>query len=68
MSGRYHGQPMEKHLPLPVDSRHFDRWLALFDETAHDVCPPAAAAHSSSVHVASPKAWSSASPGSVASF
>ncbi len=45
LSGRYHGQPMEKHLPLPVDSRHFDRWLALFEETAHDVCPPAAAAH-----------------------
>lgn len=45
MSGRYHGQPMEKHLPLPVDARHFDRWLALFEEIAHDVCPPAAAAH-----------------------
>jgi truncated hemoglobin YjbI len=27
MSGRYHGQPMEKHLPLPIDARHFDRWL-----------------------------------------
>lgn len=45
LSGRYHGQPMEKHLPLPVDSRHFDRWLTLFEETAHDVCPPTAAAH-----------------------
>lgn len=45
MSGRYHGQPMEKHLPLPVDARHFDRWLALFMETANAVCPPAAAAH-----------------------
>ncbi len=44
MSGRYHGQPMEKHLPLPVDARHFDRWLALFEETAREVCPPAAAA------------------------
>ena len=43
MSGRYHGQPMAKHLPLPVDARHFDRWLALFAETARDVCPPAAA-------------------------
>lgn len=43
--GRYHGQPMEKHLLLPVDARHFDRWLALFEETAPDVCPPAAAAH-----------------------
>ena len=45
MSGRYHGQPMTAHLPLPVDSPHFDRWLALFAETAHDLCPPAAAAH-----------------------
>jgi len=45
MSGRYHGQPMEKHLPLPVDARHFDRWLALFEETATETCPPAAAAH-----------------------
>lgn len=45
MSGRYHGQPMEKHLPLPVDSRHFDHWLSLFRETALEVCPPAAAAH-----------------------
>ena len=45
MSGRYHGAPMIKHLPLPVDFRHFDRWLALFERTAHEVCPPAAAAH-----------------------
>jgi hemoglobin len=44
MSGRYHGQPMARHLPLPIDARHFDRWLALFAQTAHDVCPRAAAA------------------------
>ena len=43
MSGRYHGQPIAKHLPLPIDARHFDRWLALFAETAREVCPPAAA-------------------------
>ena len=43
MSGRYHGQPMAKHVPLPIDARHFDRWLALFAETAREVCPPAAA-------------------------
>lgn len=42
-SGRYHGQPMAKHLPLPVDARHFDRWLSLFEETARDLCPPTAA-------------------------
>jgi hemoglobin len=42
-SGRYHGQPMAKHMPLLVDGRHFDRWLALFEQTARDLCPPAAA-------------------------
>jgi len=45
MSGRYHGSPMAKHLPLPVDAAHFDRWLALFEETAAELCPPVAAAH-----------------------
>src|SRR5512141_499617 len=24
MSGRYHGSPMTKHLPLPVDAANFD--------------------------------------------
>ena len=45
MSGRYHGTPMVKHLPLPVDAGHFDRWLALFEQTAGEVCSPKAAAH-----------------------
>ncbi len=45
MSGRYHGSPMTKHLPLPVDAAHFDRWLALFEETASEICPPEAEAH-----------------------
>jgi hemoglobin len=43
MSGRYHGNPMAMHLPLPIDTPHFDRWLELFAETAREVCPPAAA-------------------------
>jgi hemoglobin len=42
-TGRYHGQPMAKHMKLAVDARHFDRWLALFEETARELCPPAAA-------------------------
>ena len=42
-SGRYHGQPMQKHLPLPVEARHFDRWLELFRQTARAVCPGRAA-------------------------
>lgn len=45
LTGRYHGQPMPKHMPLPIDARHFDRWLALFEATARELCPPAAAAH-----------------------
>lgn len=45
MSGVYHGRPMPKHLPLPVDAVHFDRWLELFEGTAREVCPPAAADH-----------------------
>ncbi len=43
MSGRYHGQPMQVHSPLPIDARHFDRWLMLFEATAREVCPPQAA-------------------------
>jgi truncated hemoglobin YjbI len=38
MSGRYHGQPMVAHLPLSIDSPHFDRWLEIFAATARDVC------------------------------
>ena len=45
MSGRYHGSPMAKHLPLLVDAFHFDRWLALFEKAAGEICPPEAEAH-----------------------
>lgn len=44
MTGRYHGAPMPKHLALPVEAAHFDRWLELFRKTAHEVCPPEGAA------------------------
>ncbi len=44
MTGRYHGRPMQAHAPLPVGAQHFDRWLSLFEATAREVCPPAAAA------------------------
>ncbi len=44
-SGRYSGNPMAKHMALPVDAAHFDRWLALFEHTAHEVCPAEAAEH-----------------------
>lgn len=44
-TGIYQGRPMPKHLPLPIDARHFDRWLELFVETARTLCPPIAADH-----------------------
>lgn len=44
-AGVYQGSPMRVHAPLPVDAEHFDRWLALFEETAAEECPPAACEH-----------------------
>ena len=37
-SGRYQGQPMRLHLPLPIDATHFDRWLELFETTTREFC------------------------------
>jgi len=34
-SRRYYGQPMAAHLPLPIDTPHFNRWLELFVVAAH---------------------------------
>lgn len=45
MSGRYHGQPLRAHVELPVGAAHFDRWIALFEATAGEICQPAAADH-----------------------
>lgn len=45
MTGRYHGAPVPAHTPLPITAAHFDHWLALFRETAHEICTPAGAAH-----------------------
>jgi hemoglobin len=37
-SGRYHGNPMKKHIDLPpFDLSLFDRWLELFEETVHEL-------------------------------
>lgn len=29
----YRGNPLQKHLPLPIGTVHFNRWLQLFKET-----------------------------------
>ena len=29
----FEGNPMQKHLRLPIEERHFSQWLALFSET-----------------------------------
>jgi len=43
-TGRFQGRPMAAHLRLPdIRAEHFGRWLALFEETAREVCPPPAA-------------------------
>src|SRR5579884_2669717 len=34
MTGRFHGQPMAVHVRIPeIAPEHFERWLALFEET-----------------------------------
>ncbi len=38
-TSRYNGRPMRPHLILPLEGQHFDRWLKLFEETAHELCP-----------------------------
>ncbi len=44
MTGRYHGAPMPAHIGLPVGWAEFERWLALFRETAFETCAPEGAA------------------------
>lgn len=40
LTGRYHGQPLAAHFPLPLEPLHFARWLLLFEQTARRVCTP----------------------------
>lgn len=44
ISPGYKGDPLSVHLDLPIEPRHFDRWLELFAETANEVMPPEHAA------------------------
>lgn len=36
-TGHYRGNPLAKHQPLPIGVAHFQRWLALWRETAGEV-------------------------------
>lgn len=29
-NGDYKGSPFDKHIPLPIDKSHFDRWISIF--------------------------------------
>lgn len=33
----YRGNPLQKHLPLPLEKEHFERWLALWMETVDEL-------------------------------
>lgn len=44
MTGRFKGSPMAAHAQRPaIAAGHFPIWLELFERTAREVCPPAAA-------------------------
>ena len=44
-TGRYHGRPMVAHMKhKEIRPQHFTRWLALFRQTAEELCPPEIAA------------------------
>lgn len=43
-TGRFRGSPMAAHARRPaIRDEHFPLWLALFERTAREVCPPAIA-------------------------
>lgn len=36
-TSRYQGRPFPKHVPLPIDATHFQRWVALFHATVNEL-------------------------------
>lgn len=32
----YRGSPLQRHLHLEIDQRHFNRWLMLFEDTVYE--------------------------------
>jgi hemoglobin len=44
-TGRFRGSPVEAHRAIPgIRPEHFDRWIELFESTAHEVLPEPIAA------------------------
>jgi hemoglobin len=44
-SGRYSGNPLQKHRAIPgLTLEHFDRWVALFETTVQELCSESEAA------------------------
>lgn len=43
-TGRYQGKPQAAHMGMSLTPELFSRWLALFEETARELCEPDAAA------------------------
>ena len=39
-TGRYQGKPQVAHRGMALMEGHFERWLALFEATAREVCEP----------------------------
>lgn len=35
--GNYKGSPFDKHIPLKLEAKDFERWLQLFEETTFDL-------------------------------
>ena len=42
-AGRYQGKPQQAHRGMALFEGHFERWLALFEANAREVCEPDAA-------------------------
>ncbi|MCC3154915.1 group III truncated hemoglobin [Hymenobacter sp. BT770] len=36
-TSRYKGRPFAKHFPLPINSAHFQQWLALFNASVDEL-------------------------------
>lgn len=53
-SGRYLGDPMSKHMAMPIKKEHFDTWLMLFTATVDEYFtgPTADAAKQRARHIA----------------